>query len=146
VRTLVYSPFGQSLTGIRENTLRMHAVGAPVRWRLVTCYTISAAIAGIAGALWAQTNAYVNLSAFGLDRAATVLIVLVLGGYGRLYGAFVGAIAYLALSHFLARLYPTAWQLGLGLLLVLIALFARNGMLGLWDALLARFTWKRAPR
>lgn len=144
VRTLVYSPFGQSLTGIRENTLRMHAVGAPVRWRLVTCYTISAAIAGIAGALWAQANAYVNLSALGLERAATVLIVLVLGGYGRLYGAFIGAVAYMALSHFLAKLYPTAWQLGLGLLLVLIALFARNGMLGLWDTLAARFS-KRPP-
>jgi branched-chain amino acid transport system permease protein len=144
VRTLVYSPFGQSLTGICENTLRMHAVGAPVRWRLVTCYAISAAIAGIAGALWAQANAYVNLSALGLERAATVLIVLVLGGYGRLYGAFVGAIAYMALSHFLAKVYPTAWQLGLGLLLVLIALFARNGMLGLWDTLQARFL-KRPP-
>ena len=70
VRTLVYSPFGQSLTGIRENTLRMHAVGAPVRARLIICYTISAAIAGIAGGLWAQANAYVNLSALGLDRAA----------------------------------------------------------------------------
>src|SRR5262249_26886946 len=139
VRTLVYSPFGQGLTGIRENILRMHAVGAPVRGRLVVCYTISAAIAGIAGALWAQTNAYVNLSALGLERAATVLIVLVLGGYGRLYGAFVGAIAYLALSHFLARVYPTAWQLGLGLLLVLIALFARNGMLGLFEGLTRRF-------
>jgi branched-chain amino acid transport system permease protein len=143
VRTLAYSPFGQSLTGIRENTLRMHAVGAPVRWRLVTCYTISAALAGIAGALWAQTNAYVNLSALGLDRAATVLIVLVLGGYGRLYGAILGAIAYMALSHFLAKLYPTAWQLGLGLLLVLIALFARNGMLGLLDQLMERWRGKR---
>jgi branched-chain amino acid transport system permease protein len=142
VRTLAYSPFGQSLTGIRENTLRMHAVGAPVRWRLITCYTISAAVAGIAGALWAQTNAYVNLSALGLDRAATVLIVLVLGGYGRLYGAILGAVAYMALSHFLARLYPTAWQLGLGLLLVLIALFARNGLLGLWDQLRQRLRGK----
>jgi branched-chain amino acid transport system permease protein len=145
VRTLVYSPFGQSLTGIRENTLRMHAVGAPVRWRLVTCYTISAAIAGVAGGLWAQANAYVNLGTLGLDRAATVLIILVLGGYGRLYGAFVGAVAYLALSHFLAQLYPTAWQLGLGLLLVLIALFARNGMLGLWDVLRRRFRPRQAP-
>ena len=100
VRTLVYSPFGQSLTGIRENMLRMHAVGAPVRARLVTCYTISAAIAGIAGGLWAQASAYVNLSALSLDRAATVLIMLILGGYGRLYGAFVGAVAYMLLSHF----------------------------------------------
>jgi branched-chain amino acid transport system permease protein len=145
VRTLVYSPYGQSLTGIRENTLRMHAVGAPVRLRLVMCYAISAAIAGIAGGLWAQTNAYVNLSALGLDRAATVLIVLVLGGYGRLYGAFVGAVAYMALSHFLAKVYPTAWQLGLGVLLVVIALFARNGILGLWDSLLGRFHVKRLP-
>ncbi len=145
VRTLVYSPFGQSLTGIRENMLRMHAVGAPVRLRLVTCYAISAALAGIAGGLWAQANAYVNLSALGLDRAATVLIVLVLGGYGRLYGAIVGAVAYMVLSHFLAQLYPTAWQLGLGLLLVAIALFARNGILGLWDQLLKRPSAKRAP-
>jgi branched-chain amino acid transport system permease protein len=144
VRTLAYSPFGHSLTGIRENTLRMHAVGAPVSWRLVTCYTISAAIAGIAGGLWAQSNAYVNLSTLGLDRAATVLIILVLGGCGRIYGAFVGAIAYMALSHFLAKAYPTAWQLGLGLLLVVIALFARNGMIGLWDQLTRRFFAKRA--
>ncbi|PWU24822.1 MAG: branched-chain amino acid ABC transporter permease [Candidatus Rokuibacteriota bacterium] len=138
VRTLVYSPFGQSLTAIRENTLRMHAVGAPVRSRLVICYTVSAAVAGIAGGIWAQANAYVNLGTLGLDRAASVLIILVLGGYGRLYGAFVGAVAYMVLSHVLAKIYPTAWQLGLGLLLVVIALFARNGILGLGEAL-----WRR---
>ena len=134
VRTLVYSPFGQSLTGIRENMLRMHAVGAPVRTRLVVCYTISAAIAGVAGGIWAQANAYVNLGTLGLDRAATVLIILVLGGHGRLYGAFIGAVAYMVLSHFLSKIYPTAWQLGLGLLLVVIALFARNGILGIGEA------------
>jgi len=145
VRTLVYSPFGQSLTGIRENTLRMHAVGAPVRARLVICYTISAAIAGIAGGIWAQANAYVNLSTLGLDRAATVLIILVLGGYGRLYGTFIGAVAYVALSHFLSKYFPTAWQLGLGLLLVIIALFARGGILGVVDAIVHRFTPKRGP-
>jgi branched-chain amino acid transport system permease protein len=143
VRTLVYSPFGQSLTGIRENVLRMHAIGSPVRRRLIVCYTISAALAGIAGGLSAQTTAYVNLSVFGLDRAATVLIVLILGGYGRLYGAFIGAVVYLALEHFLAQVYPTAWQLGLGLLLVLIALFARNGILGLGEALWRRYGARR---
>jgi branched-chain amino acid transport system permease protein len=143
VRTLIYSPFGQSLTGIRENLLRMQAIGAPVRWRLVVCYTISAALAGIAGGLWAQTNAYVNLSALDLDRAATVFIVLILGGYGRLYGAFIGAVAYLALEHFLAKVYPTAWQLGLGLLLVLIALFARNGIIGLGETLWQRYAARR---
>jgi branched-chain amino acid transport system permease protein len=144
MRTLVYSPFGESLTGIRENVLRMHAVGAPVRRRLIVCYCISAALAGIAGGLWAQTNAYVNLSALDLDRAATVLIILILGGYGRLYGAFIGAAVYLALEHFLAQVYPTAWQLGLGLLLVAVALFARNGILGLGDTLLRRLKARRS--
>ncbi len=143
VRTLVYAPFGESLTGIRENIWRMRAVGAPVNARLITCYAISAALAGIAGGLWAQANAYVNLSTLGLDRAATVLIILVLGGPGRLYGAFVGAIAYMTLSHFLARFYPTAWQLGLGLLLVIIALFARNGIWGIGEAALRRI--RRRP-
>jgi branched-chain amino acid transport system permease protein len=143
VRTLVYSPYGQSLTGIRENTLRMHAVGAPVRGRLLTCYTMSAGLAGVAGGLWAQTNAYVNLTSLSVDRAAAVLIMLILGGYGRLYGAFVGAVAYMALAHFLARLYPTAWQLGLGLLLIVIALVARNGILGVGEALLRRLGAKR---
>jgi branched-chain amino acid transport system permease protein len=144
VRTLIYSPFGQSLTGIRENVLRMHAIGSPVRRRLIVCYTISAALAGIAGGLLAQTTAYVNLAVLGLDRAATVLIVLILGGYGRLYGAFIGAVVYLALEHFLAQVYPTAWQLGLGLLLVLIALFARNGILGLGETLWRRYEARRA--
>jgi branched-chain amino acid transport system permease protein len=143
VRTLVYSPFGESLTGIRENTLRMHAVGAPVRTRLVLCYTISAAVAGVAGGLWAQANAYVNLSTLGLDRAATVLIILVLGGYGRLYGAFIGAVAYMVLAHFLSKFYPTAWQLGLGLLLVVIALFARGGILGIGESLMQRRAGRR---
>jgi branched-chain amino acid transport system permease protein len=138
VRILVYSPFGESLTGIRENMLRMHAVGAPVRWRLVICYTLSAVICGIAGGLWAEANQYVNLSTLGLDRAATVLIILVLGGYGRLYGAIVGAVSYMVLEHFLSKAYPTAWQLGLGLLLVGIALFARGGILGIVENLMQR--------
>jgi branched-chain amino acid transport system permease protein len=138
VRTLVYSSFGQSLTGIRENLLRMHAVGAPVRARLVLAYTVSAALAGVAGALFTQANGYVNLAVLGLERSAGVMIVLILGGYGRLYGAFVGAIAYMLLENLLARAYPTAWQLGLGVTLIAVALFARNGVIGMLDALRRR--------
>jgi len=138
VRVLVYSPFGQSLTGIRENLLRMHAVGAPVRARLVIAYGVSAALAGVAGGLFTQTNAFVNLSALGLERAAGVMIVLILGGYGRLYGAFVGALVYLLLEHTLAKAYPTAWQIGVGLMLIAVALYARNGIIGIGDALLRR--------
>jgi branched-chain amino acid transport system permease protein len=139
VRTLVYSSFGQSLTGIRENLLRMHAVGAPVRRRQVIAYTVSAALAGVAGALFTQANGYVNLAVLGLERSAGVMIVLILGGYGRLYGAFVGAIAYMLLEHLLAKAYPTAWQLGLGLTLIGVALFARNGVIGMVEALRKRF-------
>lgn len=138
VRTLVYSSFGQSLTGIRENLLRMHAVGAPVRARQVIAYTVSAALAGVAGALFTQANGYVNLAVLGLERSAGVMIVLILGGYGRLYGAFVGAIAYMLLEHLLAKAYPTAWQLGLGLTLVAVAMFARNGVIGILDSLRRR--------
>jgi branched-chain amino acid transport system permease protein len=67
------------------------------------------------------------------------MIVLILGGYGRLYGAFVGAIAYMVLEHLLAKAYPTAWQLGLGLTLVLVALYARNGVIGILVSLRRRF-------
>ncbi len=138
VRMLVYSSFGQSLTGVRENLLRMHAVGAPVRARLVAVYTISAALAGVAGGLFTQATGYVNLSVLGLERAAGVMIILILGGYGRLYGAFVGAVAYMVLEHMLAKAYPTAWQLGIGVTLILVALYARNGIIGIGEALLRR--------
>ena len=140
VRTLVYSSFGQSLTGIRENLLRMHAVGAPVRSRQVLAYTVSAMLAGVAGALFTQANGYVNLAVLSLERSAGVMIVLILGGYGRLYGAFVGAIAYMLLEHVLAKAYPTAWQLGLGITLIAVALFARNGVIGIFDSLRRRVT------
>lgn len=140
VRTLVYSSFGRSLTGIRENVLRMHAVGAPVRARQVTVYAISAALAGVAGGVFVQAIGYVNLAVLGLDRSAGVLIILILGGYGRLYGAFVGALVYLLLEHTLSKAYPTAWQLGLGLTLMLVALYARNGILGLAEALRRRWS------
>jgi branched-chain amino acid transport system permease protein len=135
IRCIVYSPFGQSLTGIRENILRMPAVGTPVRKRLVIAYGISAAVAGIAGAVLAEATLFVNQTFLSLDRSAAVIIMLILGGYGRLYGAFVGAAAYMMLSHFLSQIYPTAWQLGLGLLLVVIALFARNGIIGVGERL-----------
>ncbi len=143
VRRVVYSPFGHSLTGIRENILRMHAVGAPVRQRLVTVYTISAAIAGVAGGLFAQVNAYITLDVLSLERAATALIVLILGGHGRLYGAFVGAALYMILEDELAKEFPEFWQFGLGLVLVLIALFAREGLTGLFAQAAERFR-KRA--
>lgn len=131
VRRIVYSPFGQALTGIRENVRRMHAIGSPVHRRLVVVYTIGAAIAGVAGALFAQSNAFVTLGVLGFERSASVLVMLILGGTGRLYGAFLGAVVYMVLEDNLEKLSPTFWEFGIGLLLVLTVLFARRGLLGL---------------
>ena len=145
VRTVVYSSYGQSLAGIRENSLRMSAVGAPVNLRLTSCYALSAALAGISGALFTQANGFVNLAALSFDRAATILVILIIGGAGRLYGAFIGAIAYVVLSSFLAKAYPTAWQLGVGVTLILVSLFARKGIIGLADTMAGRMKWIRKP-
>ena len=94
-RRVVHSPFGRSLTGIRENVLRMHAIGAPVVRRRLVIYTISAALAGIAGALIAQTTQFVGLSTLSLERSGGALIMLIIGGVGRLYGAFIGVPLYM---------------------------------------------------
>jgi branched-chain amino acid transport system permease protein len=109
----------------------MHAIGTPVYWRLVTIYTISAAMAGIAGGLFAQSNAFVTLEVLSFTRSGTILIILILGGIGRLYGAFVGAVVYRVLEDQLAKWSPEFWEFGVGLLLVLTVLFARRGLLGL---------------
>jgi branched-chain amino acid transport system permease protein len=145
MRRIVFSPFGQALTGIRENVRRMHAIGSPVHRRLVTVYMISAAIAGVAGGLFAQANALVTLSVLDFERSAAVMIMVILGGTGRLYGAFVGAVIYMVLQDYLAKLSPTYWQFGIGLLLVLTVLFARRGLLGLLEDLSAWVARQRAP-
>jgi branched-chain amino acid transport system permease protein len=138
IRQIVYSPFGRELEGIRENVARMHAIGAPVRRRLVTVYTISAAIAGVAGGLFAQANAFITLDVFSFQRSGAVLIMLILGGSGRLYGAFVGAIVYMFMEDQLAKLSPEFWEFGIGLLLVLTVLFARRGLFGLFESAATR--------
>jgi branched-chain amino acid transport system permease protein len=138
VRRLIYSPFGAALTGIRENSVRMHAVGAPVFRRLLVVYTFSAVIAGIAGALLTQTNQFVGLNVLGFEPSGELLVMLILGGVGRLYGAFVGPLVFLIAQDYLARQFPEYWYFGIGLLLVVVVLFARGGILGISDALIAR--------
>ena len=133
LRRLIYAPFGAMLTGIRENTARMHAVGAPVYWRLVLVYTFSATMAGIAGALLTQVNQFVGLNVLGLEPSGDLLVMLILGGVGRLYGAFVGPVVYLIAQDYLAKQYPEYWYFGIGVLLIVVVLFARGGILGLFD-------------
>ena len=132
-RTLIHSPFGRSLNGIRENLSRMHAIGSPVARRWLTIYTLAAAMAGLAGALLAQTTQFVGLTVLSFERSGEIMIMLVFGGIGRLYGAFVGATAYMIAQDELARLDPVFWSFWIGLLLVLITMFARGGILGLLD-------------
>ena len=140
-RRIIYSPFGATLAGIRENRVRMHAIGVPVYRRLLTAYAISAMIAGVAGALLAETNQFVGLNVLGFEPSGELMVMLILGGVGRLYGAFVGPLVYLIAQDFLAKQFPEYWYFGIGLMLVLVVLFARGGILGLADALVAR--WRR---
>jgi branched-chain amino acid transport system permease protein len=150
VRRIVHSPFGLSLRGLRENERRMHALGAPVRWRLVQVYTLAAGIAGIAGALSAQTTEFVGLEALSFERSASVLVMLVLGGAGRLYGAFVGSLSFMLLQSSIANESPTYWKFWLGAIIVAVAYFAEGGLLGQLGALRARIgpraAGPRAPR
>jgi branched-chain amino acid transport system permease protein len=142
-RRLVHSPFGLSLRGVRENVRRMPAIGAPVARRLVTIYTISAAMAGVAGGLLAQTTQFVGLDVLGFPRSADLMIMLVLGGAGRLYGGLVGATVFMVAHHFLSDLNPVYWQFWLGLLLVVVVLFARGGILGAAEAIGNRLRSRR---
>jgi branched-chain amino acid transport system permease protein len=134
-RLIVHSPFGRSLVGIRENVTRMHAIGSPVFRRRLRIYAISAGIAGIAGALLTETTQFVALQVLSFELSGTVLVMLILGGVGRLYGAFIGAPLYMIAQDQLARDNPAYWLFWIGLLLVVVVIFARGGMLGIVDRL-----------
>ncbi|MGQ0543708.1 MAG: branched-chain amino acid ABC transporter permease [Betaproteobacteria bacterium] len=123
VRTLVHSPFGRSLAGIRENAVRMEAIGAPVRSRLVVAYGIAAMLAGVAGAVNAQAFQFVALNVLSFELSGAALIMLILGRAGRLYGAFIGAPLYMIASDTFAKLDPAYWLFWLGMLLIVIVMF-----------------------
>ena len=133
LRRLARSPFGLSLRGIRENRTRMPAIGVPVRRRLVAAFTLGAAIAGIAGALLAQTTQFVGLDSLGFNRSADTVIMLVLGGTGRLYGALIGTAVFMIAQDYLSGINPVYWQFWLGLLLVVFVFVARGGIMGAID-------------
>jgi branched-chain amino acid transport system permease protein len=131
VRTIVHSSLGRSLTGIRENVLRMHAVGAPVTRRRLIAYTVAAALAGVSGALIAQTAQFVGLGVLGLERSGTILIMLIIGGVGRLYGAFIGVPLYMIAQDRFSEIDPVYWYFWIGEFMVLLVVFAPGGVLGL---------------
>ena len=130
-RRIVNSPFGLSLLAVKGNPLRASAIGIPVDWRLVAIYTIAGGYAGIAGGLLAQTTAFASLEVFSFDRSADVLLVLIIGGIGYLYGGLIGAVLFKLMQDWIANLTPQYWQFWIGLLLVAIVLVGRE-RIGYW--------------
>jgi branched-chain amino acid transport system permease protein len=129
-RRLIHSPFGLALRGIRENSQRMPAIGAPTRTHIRTIYTIAAIIAGIAGAMLAQTTETVSLEVLGFQRSADVLVMLIVGGTGRLYGGLIGAAVYMVARDQFSGLNPQYWYFWIGLLLIAVVMLLPNGLLG----------------
>jgi branched-chain amino acid transport system permease protein len=118
----------------------MPAIGAPSRAHLRKAYTLAAVIAGIAGALLTQTTSTVSLEVLSFGRSADVLVILILGGAGRLYGGILGAILYMVARDQFSGLNPQFWYFWIGLLLIAVVMFLPNGILGG----LARFSRRAA--
>ena len=124
-RRIVHSPFGLSLRAIKNNPLRAGAVGVPVNRRLIAVYTLAAFYAGIAGALFTQTTALASLDVFAFERSADLMLVLVIGGTGYLYGGLIGAVVFKILQEFFSDITPQYWQFWIGLVFVAIVLVGR---------------------
>ena len=131
LRRVVASPFGLTCRGIRADQVRMRAVGAPVFRHLLSVYTLGGAVAGIAGALSAQTTQVVGLSSLGFELSAEGLVMLTIGGVGHLAGALLGVPAFMIIRHVAATINPYHWLLVIGLLLIVTILFLPQGLYGL---------------
>ncbi len=132
LRRLVNSPLGGTLQAIRDNRLRAMAVGIPVASRLSVSYTVAAAVAGAAGALLAQTTGFASLDVFEFHRSADVMLMLVVGGTGWLYGGVAGAIVFKLMQDALSAITPQYWTFWLGLFLVVLVLVGRDRLVRPW--------------
>ena len=138
-RRLVNSPLGATFQAIRDNRLRAMAIGIPVGQRLSVAYTVAAGMAGAAGALLAQTTGFASLDVFDFHRSADVMLMLVVGGTGWLYGGVAGAIVFKLMQDALSALTPQYWTFWLGLFLVVLVLVGRDRLIRPW-------TWWRRGR
>jgi branched-chain amino acid transport system permease protein len=135
-RRIVNSPFGATLKAIRDNRLRAMAIGIPVHARLVAVYTIAGAIAGAAGALFTQTSGFASIDVFEFHRSADVMLMLVIGGVGWLYGGIAGAVVFKLMQDLLSQITPQYWTFWLGLFLVVLVVVGRERLLKPW-------TWRK---
>ena len=131
-RRLVHSPFGYSLQALRDNRLRAQSIGLSVNLRLVSVYTIAAAMAGAAGGLLAQTSGFSSLDVFDFHRSAEVMLVLVIGGTGYLYGGLFGAVVFKLMHDLISAWTPQYWNFWMGLFLVVLVLVGRDKFIRPW--------------
>jgi len=131
-RRLVHSPFGYSLQALRDNRLRAQSIGLSVNMRLVAVYTIAAAMAGAAGGLLAQTSGFSSLDVFDFHRSAEVMLVLVIGGTGYLYGGIFGAVVFKLMHDLISAWTPQYWNFWMGLFLVVLVLVGRDKFVRPW--------------
>ncbi len=128
-RRLTRSAFGATLMAIRDNRLRARAIGIPVASRLAVIYTVAAGVTGAAGALLAQTTGFASLDVFSFDRSADVMLLLVIGGTGWLYGGIAGAVVFKILQDIISTITPQYWTFWIGLFLVVLMLVGRENLL-----------------
>lgn len=131
-RRVVHAPFGATLMAVRDNRLRAMAIGIPVTARLAVIYTVSAGMAGAAGALLAQTSGFASLDVFSIERSADVMLMLVIGGVGWLYGGVAGAVVFKLMHDVIAGITPQYWTFWIGLFLVVLVLVGRDRLLRPW--------------
>ena len=131
-RRLAHSPLGATLKAIRDNRLRAMAIGISVSSRIAVVYTVAAGLAGAAGALLAQTTGFASLDLFEFHRSADVMLILVIGGTGWLYGGVAGAIVFKLMQDALSAITPQYWTFWLGLFLVVLVLVGRERLIRPW--------------
>lgn len=131
-RRWMNSPYGATLKAVRDNRLRAESIGISVTSRMWLVYALAAAAAGAAGALLAQTTSFVSLDIFAMERSADVLLMLVIGGIGWLYGGVLGAVVFKLLHDVIAGITPQYWTFWMGLILVVLVMVGRERLLRPW--------------
>ena len=129
LRRWVHSPFGAGLKAIRDNRLRASSIGINVSLRLGVIYTLAAGVAGAAGALAAQTTGFASLDLFAFDRSADLMLMLVIGGTGWLWGGIAGAVVFKLMHSVISGITPQYWTFWIGLFLVVLVLVGRDRLL-----------------
>jgi len=129
---LVNSPFGRSLVGIRENEVRMRAMGYNVKAFKLAAFVIGAAFGGIAGMMYAYYNNFVSPSDVYWTASGTVLLMVLIGGAGTLVGPVLGAAFFLLLQNALSSM-TERWPIVLGAIFIIFIMFVRNGLVGVWS-------------